>query len=143
MTSISNGVLLNPAASAKMLKRPKLTMNMLLRPNGSAMRAKNIRKLPAASELEAVIQVISALGMCTSAPMRAIITVTMPMVNEETPKAIVQVSTKRASEIAPWKHDERFLGSYVSVATVEIGVEVLEWVQLEGIPCSFAWADDP
>jgi hypothetical protein len=119
--------------------RKKLRMNMDLRPKRSAILANSRRKEPLANleimsvpwaelhtELwretyddDADIHVISGVVILRSRPTKEEITVTLPVVMELIPIAMVAVRTKRTSCRVDLKHSGRRLYLDVSGSSVE------------------------
>jgi hypothetical protein len=97
----------NPAPRQRTEKRNKLLMNILLRPKRSAIRANNSKKDPDDNEVAAESQIISAVDISRSLPINDEFTVTIPVVMELMPTAIVAVRTTNISWYVDVKHDGR------------------------------------
>jgi hypothetical protein len=120
-----------PAPRLKMLNKSIDAMNMLLRPNRSAMLPKNISSEPAVNlvillaytlhnfvqathvthDVAAFIQVISALVMPRSLPANELMTVIAPPKKLDMATAIVTDTTNKHSCSVDLKHSGRALGS--------------------------------
>ena len=104
--------LAKPAPKQRMEKRNIEPMNIVLRPNRSAMLPKKSNRAPAASDVAAFIQVICALVIPRSLAAKELITVIDPVSILVMATAIVTDSTKRHSWSVDLKHAGRALGSF-------------------------------